>query len=346
MKLTYRTIEVHPRRTFKIAVEAHDAFRPVIVELEHDGVVGYGEASPSTRVTGETPLTVAAFLDWAARELAGRGPDEWGAFLDLMHNDICGNPGARAAVDLAVHDLVGKLRGVPARALHGLPAGRLETSMTVSLDAPDVMAQEARGYRDAGFRCLKLKLGDAARDVERVEAVRRACPDARIRADANTNWSFADARRLLPELARLGVEFVEQPLRPEEDGAMVELSKHSPVPLYADESVRDALDVERLHKLGFKGGVNPKLQKAGGIRPTLETLRRAKALGYQVQLGCNVETSVGIAGALQLLGLLDHADLDGALLLRDDPFSMPAPQQGWYATPEAPGLGVTATRTS
>lgn len=110
--------------------------------------------------------------------------------------------------------------------------------------------------------------------------------------------------------------------------------------LYADESVKDAEDVRRLHALGLVGGVNLKLQKTGGLRPAVAALKEARELGYRVQIGCNVETSVGIAGGVQLIGLLDHADLDGHLLLAEQPFRGPMPVDGWYETPRAPGLGV------
>lgn len=341
MRLTFERIQVHPKRTFKISVSSHDHFDSTLVRLEHEGVVGFGEASPSKRVSGEDARTIEAFLDAIAPQLATLAPARWEEFLDTMHRASGGrDPGARCAVDLAVHDLVAKLQGVPVRALYGLPDARLETSMTVSMDAPDVMADEARGYRDAGFRCLKLKLGDLAKDVARVDAVRKACPDARIRADANTAWSLGDGLRVTRELARLGVEFVEQPLPPADERALVEFSKRSAVPVYADESVHDANDVERLHAAGFVGGMNVKLVKAGGIRPAFAALIAAKRAGYQTQLGCNVETSVGIAGAVQLLAMLDHADLDGNVLLRDDPFEGIAPRAGWLATPEATGLGV------
>ena len=339
MRLTHRVIEVPTARTFRISQSAHDKFRFVIVELEHDGFVALGESSPSKRVTGETTETAGQFLDHAAKELEDVEPSDWRAFMERVHARG-GTPSARAALDLAMHDLAGKMQDAPARALHGLPAARLETCMTVSLDDADVMAKEALEYRARGFRVLKLKLGDAARDAERVRAVRDACPDARIRADANTGWSVEEARALLPALARLDVEFVEQPFRPDADARMAELSRDSPLPLYADESVMDARDVERLHELGFRGGVNLKLQKTGGILPAVAAARRAKDLGYAVQLGCNVETAVGISGGLQLLSLLDHADLDGHLLLGEEPYVVQRPRDGWYETPDATGLGV------
>lgn len=340
MKLTYRALECRAKRTFKISQSAHDAFKMVICELRDGEHIGYGEASPSKRVTGETVESVGHFLDWAAKETAEVALEDWGSFLDHVHDDICGNPSARAALDLALHDLVGKAQGEPARALYDLPRARLETCMTVSLDAPATMCEEAKGYHDHGFNVLKLKLGKAARDLERVEEIRTALPGSRLRADANTGWSAADARHITPHLARLGVEFVEQPFPAEDIDGLASFSRDSPLPVYADESVMDIHDVRRLHKAGFRGGVNLKLQKTGGIRPAVAAIREARELGYQIQLGCNIETAIGIAGGVQLLGALDHADLDGHLLLRDEPFVGPRPVRGWYETPAAAGLGV------
>lgn len=345
MKLSYETILLHPHRTFKIATSATNEFPVTFCRIEHDGVVGIGEASPAKRISGEDARTVSAFLDWAAGEVSDLAPDDWKGFLAGMHENICGNPGARNAVDLAIHDLIGKLHEVPARELYGLPRARLETSMTVSLDEPQVMAEEAQGYHAKGFACLKLKLGDAPRDAERVAAVREACPTARLRADANTGWTMQQAREVLPDLADLGVEFLEQPFKAQALVELADLSRWSPIPIYADESVHDALDVERLHKAGFVGGVNVKLVKAGGLMPAVRALASARELGYPTQLGCNVESAVGIAGAVQLLSLLDHADLDGHLLLKDDPFEGPMPKNGEYSTPTEAGLGARLKTT-
>lgn len=340
MRLTHRVVECRAKRTFKISQGATDVFRMVVCEARDGEHVGYGESSPSKRVTGETIESVGHFLDWAAKDVAELRADAWEGFLDHVHADICGNPSARAALDLALHDLAAKKAGVPVRALYDLPRARLETCMTVSVDEPAVMVEEAEGYHADGFRVLKLKLGKAAQDVERVEAIRKALPGAGLRADANTGWTPDEARRVTPALARVGVEFVEQPFLPAMDAELAAFSRESPLPLYADESVMDVEDVRRLHKLGFRGGVNLKLQKTGGIRPAVAAIHEAREKGYHVQLGCNVETAIGIAAGVQLLGALDHADLDGHLLLRDAPFLGPMPARGWYETPETPGLGV------
>lgn len=339
MKLSWRRISLSTRRPFTISAGSTTAFAVLIAELEHDGVVGFGEAAPSRRVTGETLDTTEAFLAWCAKELPG-DPAGLDAFLDHVHDDICGNPSARAAFDLAAHDLLGKLEGRPARERYGLPAARIQTSMTVSLGEPGAMAAEARDYAARGFATIKLKLGDAARDVERVAAVRAALPGARLFADANQAWSVEEALRLAPALADLGVQFLEQPVQATDHAGLARLSRESALPVVADESVHDEHDLRRLLALGFRGGINLKLQKTGGLRPAVRALRVARDAGLRTMCGCNLETSVGIAGALQILALLDEADLDGNLLLADDPFATTAPDHGWLASPAAPGLGV------
>lgn len=345
VKLTHRVVRAATARPFRIATGTTTEIQVVVCEIEHNGVKGLGEAAPSRRVTGETIESVQAFLDRLTPYVDSLEPEDWGGFLQHVRTVHPDEPSALCALDLGLHDLIGKLAGEPARALHDLPDGRLETCMTVSLGEPRAMADEAREYRERGFRAIKLKLGDAERDVERVRAVREAVPDARLRADANTGWGFDEARRILPALADAGVEFVEQPFRPRDDDRLAELSRDAPVLLYADESVKDAADVERLHGLGFKGGVNLKLMKTGGLLPAVEALRLARERGMPVQLGCNVETGIGIAGGTQLLGALDHADLDGNLLLAEDPFHGPRPKDGWLDTPAGAGLGLSKSRT-
>lgn len=339
MKLAWRRVPLTTARAFTISAGTTTGFTSVIAELEHQGIVGYGEASPSRRVTGETMASVEAFLSWCAKETPAR-PDDLPTFLEHIRADICGNPGARAAFDLAAHDLLGKLQGRPARTLYDLPAGRVATSMTVSLAEPATMAAEARDYAARGFSVLKLKLGKAAGDLERVAAVRAAVPKARIFADANQGWTVAEALALAPRLADLGVVFLEQPVAADDHAALARLSRECALPVVADEAVHDEHDVRRLLDAGFRGGVNVKLQKAGGLLPAVRALRLARENGLRTMCGCNLETSVGIAAALQALSLLDEADLDGNLLLADDPFATVPPRDGWLESPAAPGLGA------
>lgn len=316
----------------------------MVARLEHDGVVGFGQAAPSKRVTGEDIDSVSAFLRWAATTLP-KEPDDLLPLLQELHENICGNPSARAALDLAAFDLLGRRAGVPARTLLGLAPGRIETSATVSLDAPEAMAAEARAWAARGFGILKLKLGEAAGDRGRVRAVRDAVPRARISVDANGAWSRTEASNILPFLADEGVLFAEQPTAPRDLAALAEVSASSPIPVFADESVHDEHDIERLLRAGFRGGATVKIQKAGGLKPAAQTLRRAREAGLSTMLGCNVECAIGIAGGLQLLSLLDHADLDGSFLLLDDPFHTSGAEGSRMESPRRAGLGVDSKET-
>ena len=346
VRLEWRAVELRTARPFKIATGTTTRFETVVVRARDGGHEGWGEAQPAKRVTGEDLDTVDAFLRWVAREiepLDARGALDW---LACTHVDVCGNPAARCGADLALHDLVGRKEGRHARELYGLPPARLATSFTVSLDAPDVMAAEAMDHLARGFTVLKLKLGGKdGLDAARVAAVRHAVSSrARLRADANTAWSHEEAPRLCRELSGLGVELVEQPFPAQDLDALARLSRASPVPVYADESCLGPDDVPRLLAHGFVGGVNLKLQKTGGLGPAVEAARAAREAGLGVMLGCMLETGCGIAGGRQMLALLDHADLDGNVLLSEDPFATEIPRDGVVETPRGPGLGARPVR--
>lgn len=340
LELRVRRLTLPLRRPFRIARGTTTELTTVVVELTHEGVVGRGASSPSRGVTGETPGSVETWLEEQRPRVEALDPAGWRGFLEELHGSADrGSAAARASVDLALHDLAGKLRDTPAHRLHDLEAGRCATCLTVSLDEPATMAEEARAHRERGVRHLKLKLGDAPHDLHRVVAVREAVPDAVLRADANGGWSRAEARTLLPELAEHDLEFVEQPVETEDVRGLVALSANSPVPLCADEPVAGPRDVRDLAAAGFEGGVNLKLMKSGGLGPAVEAARHAREAGFFVQVGCMVESGLGICGAAQLLSLVDHADLDGNLLLAKDAFEGPPVEDGVVRTPAGSGLG-------
>lgn len=339
MNVEVQRVEHHLDRPFTIARGSTATAEAVRLTLEAGGRVGRGEAHPAQDVTGETVDTVVEWLEGVRPGLEGADLDAWDRVVDDLP-DARENPAARAAVSLAVHDVAGRLRGEPAHDLLGLEAGELPTSATVSLDDPAAMAKEAGSWADRGHDHLKLKLGEAEEDLDRVEAVRGAAPGATLRVDANGGWTRAEARTLLPELADRDVVLVEQPVAADDLRTLVAVAEVSPVPVYADEPVARASDVEALADAGFEGGVNVKLMKSGGLRPALEVVRAARRADLGVQVGCMVEAGIGIAGAAQLLDVVDWADLDGHLLLADDPYSGPDVAGGRIATPAGPGLGV------
>jgi L-Ala-D/L-Glu epimerase len=333
VRVTARIVELELTETFTISRSSHDVAEVVHVELEHEGQRGFGEAAPSERY-GESPASAQTFVEQHAALL---GDDPFAlAEIEERLSQLPGEQAAKAALDAALHDLQGKLLGLPVWRLLGLRANGPPTSYTVVLADPDEMAR--RTERDAKrFRRLKLKLGGRdGLDADRVRAV-RAATDLPLQVDANEAWSLEEALEMLPPLAELGVEYCEQPL-PAGDPAGAELKRRSPIPVYVDEDCHTLADVaacaERAH------GINIKLAKSGGIREALRMIHAARALGLGVMLGCMLESGLGIAAAAQIASLCDHVDLDGNLLLRHDPWPGVRFEDGRQLPSSAPGLGV------
>ena len=289
---------------------------------------GFGEAAPIERYD-ESAGSALAWL--ASVEL---GDDPW-ALDEIEARLPPGEQAARAAVDAALHDLQGKLAGLPVHRLLGLRRDGPPTSWTVWLGDPDDTARRAERAEARGFRRLKLKLGGRdGLDLARVQAVRSvtALP---LQVDVNEFWSLDEALELLPQMA---LEYCEQPL-PAGDPDGAELKRRSPVPIYVDEDCHSLADVapcaERAH------GITVKLAKSGGIREAVRMTHAARALGLGVMLGCMVESGLGIAAGAQIASLFDHVDLDGNLLLAEDPWPGVEFAGGVQHPSDRPGLGVT-----
>src|SRR6187431_435255 len=333
VKLTHRTVTLALREPFSISRSTDETVDSVFVEVEHEGVTGYGEASPQEHY-GESAASASTFLS-AAESLLGDDPFA----LDEIEERTLSLPGehaAKAAVDMALHDLCGKLAGVPVWRLLGLRRTGPPTSWTIWLGDPDDMARRAERV-GSRFRRLKLKLGAGdGLDVERVRAV-RGVTELPLQVDVNEAWELDEALENVEALSGLGVQYVEQPLRAGHPEGH-RLKAASPLPIYVDEDVHALKDVaaaaERAH------GVNLKLAKSGGIREAVRMAYAAKALDLGVMLGCMIESSLGIAAAAQMASLCDHVDLDGNLLLADDPWAGVQLVAGIQVPSEQPGLGV------
>ena len=331
LKLRHHDFVLQLRHTFRLARGDSDSRRVLMVEIEHDGLVGRGEAAPIARY-GQDAASAARAAEAMVAQI-----DEPLAFDSAAARAaVAGQPAAEAAIDMALRDLAGKRMGVPLYELLGIdPRTMPVTSFTIGMDTPEIVEQKVR--EADGFAVLKVKMGSDD-DAAVLETVRRAT-DRPVRIDANEGWSLDDALGRLEWLQEMGVEFVEQPLPADQHAEMCELKKLSPLPLIADESVGRAEDIPRLAE-AFDG-INIKLMKCGGLGEALQMIHVARAHGMKVMLGCMVESSVGVAAAAMVASEVDWLDLDGSLLLADDPFG--GLELGadcrWQLTSE-PGLGV------
>ncbi len=339
MRLEFDILELRTREPFHIArpSDPHGR-RNVWVRVRTDeGEEGWGEAA-ATAFYGETAGTVAAVLPRYARVLeSAADPFSLDALEAALEAAVGRNPSARAAISAALHDLLGKRLGQPVWRLWGLdPAAAPRSSFTLAMADPEETREKARG---ASHRpVLKVKVGRAD-DEARLRAVREEAPDALLYVDANTAWTAKEALRRLPMLEELGVAFVEQPVHPDDREGMRLLARRSRLPIVADESCERAADIPRL--VGAVDGINIKLAKAGSLREAMRMVHTARSHGMSVMLGCMLQSTLGIAAAVQLAPLMDYLDLDGALLLRDDPFTGPGMEEdGRIRFNEAPGLGV------
>ena len=332
MEVSAQIVTLQLAETFVISRESSDTAESLVVELRHSGVSGFGEAAAIARY-GESAESALAYVE----EHAGALGDDPFALEDVFARLPAHEFAARAALDSAFHDLQGKLLGQPVWRLLGLRRAGPPTSWTIWLGDPDDMARRAEKALGR-FQRLKLKLGGRdGLDVERVRAVRGVAGGLPLQVDVNEAWSVDEALDFLPQLGELAVAYCEQPL-PAGDLGGPEVKERSPVPIYVDEDCHTLADIaacaERAH------GINVKLAKSGGIREAVRMVHAARALGLGCMLGCMVEAGLGISAAAQVASLFDHVDLDGNLLLANDPWPGVPFADGVQLPPDAPGLGV------
>ena len=337
MRLTYEAITLNLATPFRIAHGTSVARHNVLVHLDDGEAEGLGEAAP-VRQHHETQAGVLDYLA-ALPPL----PDDPFPLESILAALPPGSPAARAAIDIALHDLIGRKLGVPLYRFFGLePTRAPQTSFTIGLGSVAEVQEQTRKAA-ASFSIIKLKLdADEAGCLTLARAV-RAVTDARLVVDANCAWSVDQALRLIPALADLGVEWVEQPLAEEDLEGLRRVHRASPLPIFADEPVRTARNIPPL--AGCVDGVNIKVMKAGGLREALRMIAVARAHDLQVMLGCMIETSAGITASAHLAPLVDWADLDGNLTVVNDPFAGVRVEQGRLILPSGPGLGVTRRGT-
>ncbi|MBW3553604.1 MAG: dipeptide epimerase [Gemmatimonadetes bacterium] len=339
MRLEYDILELRTSEPFHIArpSDPHGRRNVRVRLIADDGVSGMGEAAPNV-FYGETAETVAAVLPRYATVMEEEDPFSLARIEGALEVAVRRNPAARSAISAALHDLAGKRLGQPVWRLWGLdPATAPLSSFTLGMAGPEETREKAR--QAARRPVLKIKVGRPD-DEARLAAIRDEAPDALLYVDANTAWTAKEALGHMPMLEAMGVAFVEQPLHPDDHRGLRLLRRRARLPIVADESCETATDVARL--VGAVDGINIKLAKAGSLLEARRMAEMARAHGLIVMLGCMVESTLGIAAAVQLAPLMDYLDLDGALLLAEDPHRGPGMNEdGSIRFNAEPGLGVT-----
>lgn len=327
--------ELQLKHVFTLASSSRATTPIMLVELEYEGLVGYGEASMPPYL-GETHETAFHFLQ-KINFASFSNPMQIDEILEYVDSIALGNHAAKAAVDIALHDLVGKMKAQPWHRLWNLnPEDTPYTTYTIGIDTPEVVVEKTK--EAAAFKFLKVKLG-RDNDKEIIETI-RSVTNVPLCVDANQGWTDRSrALDMISWLATQHVVFVEQPMPKAQLDDMAWLTQHSPLPTIADEAVQRLSDISKIK--GAYSGINIKLMKSTGMREARKMVDCARQADMKVMLGCMTETSCAVSAAAQLSPLVDWADLDGALLISNDVFDGMKVLDGKVTLPAGPGIGVT-----
>jgi len=335
MHLSFFPYELQLQHTFTVASYSRTTTPDVQVEIEYDGYVGYGEASMPPYL-GHTVESVCAFLQKVNLEQFS-DPFQLEDILTYVDGLSEGDAPAKAAIDIALHDLVGKLIGQPWWRLWGLDASKApSTTFTIGIDTPEVVKEKTLECADR-FNILKVKVGLDS-DEEMIRTI-RSVTDLPLAVDANQGWK--DRQKALDEIFWLqeqGVVMVEQPMSVDSLDDIAWITERSPLPIFADESIQRLRDIPSIK--GAFTGINIKLMKCTGMREAWKMLNYARAEGMRVMIGCMTETSCACTAAAQLSPAVDFADLDGNLLISNDRFTGMTVRDGRMVLPDRPGLGL------
>jgi len=337
IRLEWKPIDLKLRHDWTIARGSSAVKRNVLTRITHGGIEGLGEAAPNARYREDAGSVLKALERLAP--LLGDDASCTEEIVVRLETVLPDGPAARASIDIALHDWIGKKQGVPLYRLFGAdPARAPLTSMSIGIDDVPVMQERAR--EAAAFKILKIKVG-RDNDREILEGIRMVT-DVPLYVDANEGWKDPRAAvEMIGWMKSMGVVLVEQPLPAADlDGARF-LRDRVDLPIIADEAALALDDIAPLAQ-AFDG-INVKLQKSGGLRMARRMIERARSLGMKVMLGCMVETSLGITAAAHLSPLADFADLDGHQLIEDDPFQGVLIRDGRLVLPDRPGLGILGT---
>ncbi len=341
-----------PKKTaFKVAYATRTAAVSIFLRLVTDkGYVGWGESLPNREVTGEERDEVYRKLsEWAARNLPGEDPFDAERLRLKMELDLASMPSARCAVDTALWDLRGRALGKSLRQLLGNAQSRIDASSSIGIKGLDETVKEARGLMDQGFRHIKVKIGlDLESDVARVKAMRdQLGGDWHLYLDANQGYTARQAIEMVTRLADQKVDLVEQPVPAADLDSLTSVTRESPIPICADEAVKDSRSLIPILERRAAHMINVKLQKCGGPSEAALLVRMAESAGMKAMIGCMIESRVGITAGLSVaLGLanVNYVDLDGAFDLADDMVTANTGAQyaeGYQFLAEGPGLGLT-----
>jgi len=339
--LHYEPLHLKTAHPFGISYGSSADTHNVLVRLRYEEFEGLGEAAPA-QYHNENASTVQAVLkQWGESGILGDDPFAIADVVKRLDKTIAGHASAKAALEMALHDLVGKIVGEPTYRLLGLSGlTPVMTDFTIGIDSLEVIEKKTVEALETGYKILKVKQGTEY-DREIIRRVRKVAPDLPLRVDANGGWTPKQAIAMSHFLAEHGVEFIEQPLPKQahiDDFRLVR--ERSPLPIFADESVCRSNDVARL--AGAIDGVVVKLAKTGGLIEALKVIHTARSFSMQIMFGCMIESSLGVTAAAHLSGLVDYLDLDGHLLLAKDPFLGVEYHDGHLLLPSRPGLGVVA----
>ena len=335
MKLSWMPYELQLQHTFTVASYSRTTTPDVQVRIDYDGYTGYGEASMPPYL-GQTVESVCSFLEKVRLEQFS-DPFQLEEILAYVDSLSPGDTAAKAAVDIALHDLVGKLLSQPWYRLWGLnPAKAPDTTFTIGIDTPDVVREKTRECADR-FNILKVKVG-LENDEEMIRTIREVT-DLPLAVDANQGWT--DRSKALDEicwLAEQGVVMVEQPMPKECLDDIAWITERSPLPIFADEAIQRLADIPSVK--GAYTGINIKLMKCTGMREAWKMVSYARAEGMRVMVGCMTETSCAVSAAAQFSPAVDFADLDGNLLITNDRFTGVTVEHGRLTLPDRPGIGL------
>lgn len=345
-------VHIPLKKPFKTALrEVRFADDIVIQVIADTGETGFGNAPPTAVITGDSQDSVAAAIrDVIGPRVIGMDVDNLEGILHAIDTSMLHNASAKAAVDIAVHDLFGKLHGIALYRLFGGYRARMTTNLTISVNAPEEMARDALEAVAGGFTELKLKVGtDAALDLIRVKEIRSAVGDAvKIRLDANQGWKPKEAVRVIRQIedAGLGIELIEQPVKARDVDGLKFVTDHVDTDIMADESAFGVYEVFQLLAMRACDLINIKLMKAGGLHNAVKIAQMAETAGVGCMMGCMLESKVGITAAAAVAGgkrIVAKADLDAAVLLAEDPVRGGVRFAGnALILPDAPGLGITS----